>query len=254
MRFEIMTIKKLKALLEHTRELTPEQESFLKSDNRRGVAELYKRYCRKKEARGREEKRLNEMLTEEVLLINKGFKAVAGVDEAGRGPLAGPVIAAAVILKPGVLINNLNDSKQLSAQTREYLFEQVILNARSYGIAGATREEIDQTNIHASSMLAMQRALERLSIEPDYVLVDGFKIRNCLFKQKAIKGGDGLSMSIAAASILAKVSRDKIMNDLHQKYPRYGFDRNKGYGTAAHREAIARYGLCPAHRRTFKMA
>lgn len=254
MRFEIMTIKELKALLEHTRELTPEQESFLKSDNRRGVAELYKRYCRKKEAQVREEKRLNEMLTEEVLLINKGFKAVAGVDEAGRGPLAGPVIAAAVILKPGVLINSLNDSKQLSAQTREYLFEQVILNARSYGIAGATREEIDQTNIHAASMLAMQRALERLSLKPDYVLVDGFKIRNCLFKQKAIKGGDGLSMSIAAASILAKVSRDKIMNDLHQKYPRYGFDRNKGYGTAAHREAIARYGLCPAHRRTFKMA
>ncbi len=254
MRFEKLTIKELKAFLEHTGELSPEQESLLKSDDRRGAAELYKRYCRKKEARTREEKRLNEMLSEEVLLINKGFKAVAGVDEAGRGPLAGPVIAAAVILKPGVLINSLNDSKQLSAQTREYLFEQVILNAFSYGIAGATREEIDQLNIHAASMLAMQRALERLSLEPDYVLVDGFKIRDCLFRQKAIKGGDGLSMSIAAASILAKVSRDKIMNDLHQKYPRYGFDRNKGYGTAAHREAIARYGLCPAHRRTFKMA
>ena len=248
-----MTVKEVKVFLQQAKELTPGQASLLENDQRRGVVELYKRYCYQKEAKIREKNRLEAMLSEELQLISKGFKAIAGVDEAGRGPLAGPVIAAAVILKPGVLIDRLNDSKQLSTKTRESLFEQVILNALSYGIAGATSEEIDQLNIHAATMLAMQRALEKLSLKPDYVLVDGFKIKDCMFRQKAIKGGDCLSMSIAAASILAKVSRDKIMANLHHQYPEYGFDRNKGYGTVAHREAITKHGLCPAHRRTFSM-
>ncbi len=248
-----MTIAELKALLAQKQRLCPEEEELLGTDSRKGAADLLKRYYREKNAREKEQERLRGMLFEEEILTKKGYQAVAGVDEAGRGPLAGPVIAAAVILEPGALIDDLKDSKLLSARSREKLFEQVLLNARSYGIGGASREEIDHLNIHAASMLAMKRALDRLMLKPDYVLVDGFPIRDCSYAQKAIKGGDGLSMSIAAASVLAKVSRDRIMTGLHQKYPRYGFNRNMGYGTADHREAISRYGPCPAHRRSFRL-
>jgi len=253
MDFQKMTIPELKAFLDKKGDLSPEEEELIKGDRRRGAADLLKKYNRKKENREREESRLRRMLAEEELLSKKGFKAVAGVDEAGRGPLAGPVIAAAVILKPGVMINDLKDSKQLSTRAREKIFEQVVLNALCYGIGSASREEIDRLNIYAASMLAMRRALERLAVKPDYVLVDGFPIRECPFEQKAIKGGDNLSLSIAAASVLAKVSRDQMMLDLHQKHPRYGFDRNMGYGTAEHREAISRYGPCPEHRRSFNL-
>jgi len=251
--FKKMTIAEIKTFLDRKAELSPEEKELLRADGRRGAAELLKSHIRRKEAREREENRLRGMLIEEELLFKKGFRAVAGVDEAGRGPLAGPVIAAAVILKPGVLINDLRDSKQLSARARKIIFDQVVLNTRCYGIAGATREEIDDLNIHAASLLAMRRALGRLSIKPDYILVDGFPIRDCPFEQKAIKGGDTLSMSIAAASVLAKVSRDNMMLALHHKYPHYGFNRNMGYGTAEHRHAISRYGLCPAHRRSFRL-
>lgn len=252
--FKKKTIAEIKTFLDRKAELSPEEEDLLRADGRKGVAELLENHTRRKEAREREEKRLRGMLIEEEILIKKGFRAVAGVDEAGRGPLAGPVIAAAVVLEPGVLINGLRDSKQLSARARNKIFDQVILRARGYGIAGANREEIDDLNIHAASLLAMRRALGKLPIKPDYVLVDGgFPIRDCPFEQKAIKGGDTLSMSIAAASVLAKVSRDNMMLGLHQKYPHYGFNRNMGYGTAEHREAISRYGLCPAHRRSFRL-
>ncbi len=253
MHFERMTIAQLKAHLEKKEELSPEEEEQLKANHRRGAAALLKHFHRRKEACRQEETRLQKMLLEEEYLRNNGFDNIAGVDEAGRGPLAGPVIAAAVILNQGIFIRNLKDSKQLSAKAREELFNQVILNSLSYGIGSASREEIDQFNIHAASMLAMRRALDKLSLKPDYVLVDGFSIRDCSLKQKAIKGGDGLSLSIAAASVLAKVSRDKIMHDLHQKYPQYGFDRNMGYGTSEHRDALVRFGPCPVHRRSFRL-
>jgi len=251
--FQKMSIAELKAFLDQNGELNAEQEKILEADRRRGVAELIKRYNRKKEALKKEEDRLRGMLAEERILEERGYQAVAGVDEAGRGPLAGPVIAAAVILKPGVVIDDLNDSKQLSARARVEIFESIVFNALSYGIGSASREEIDRINIHAASMLAMRRALERLSIKPDFVLADGYPIRDCPYEQKAIKGGDALSMSIAAASVLAKVSRDRIMVGLHEKYPHYGFDRNMGYGTTSHREAISEYGPCPAHRRSFRL-
>ncbi len=253
MDFQKMSIAELKVFLDQNGELNAEQEKILEADRRRGVAELIKRYNRKKEALKKEEDRLRGMLAEERILEERGYQAVAGVDEAGRGPLAGPVIAAAVILKPGVVIDDLNDSKQLSARARVEIFESIVFNALSYGIGSASREEIDRINIHAASMLAMRRALERLSIKPDFVLADGYPIRDCPFEQKAIKGGDALSMSIAAASVIAKVSRDRIMVGLHEKYPHYGFDRNMGYGTTSHREAISKYGPCPAHRRSFRL-
>jgi len=253
LRFEEMTIAELKAYLDGKEELSPEEEEKLKADHRRGAAALLRNFNREKEIYRQEEVRLKKMLSEEDHLRNKGYEAIAGVDEAGRGPLAGPVIAAAVILDPAILIRNLNDSKQLSSAAREKIFDQIVFNALSYGIGSASREEIDQINIHAASMIAMRRALEKLAIKPDYVLVDGFFIRDCPYQQKAIKGGDTLSMSIAAASVLAKVSRDKIMLNLHREYPQYGFDRNMGYGTAEHRQAISSYGPCPLHRRSFRL-
>lgn len=253
MNFERMTIAELSAYLEVRESLHPDEEELLKKDPRRGVAILLERFYRRLEARLQESKRLHKMLSLERELWQSGFKQVAGVDEAGRGPLAGPVVAAAVILKPDVKISLLNDSKQLSSATREMLFEKIIINALGYAIGSASREEIDRINIHAASMLAMRRALEALPVEPDYVLVDGFQLKECPFKQKAIKNGDFLSQSIAAASILAKVTRDKIMAGLHRQYPAYGFERNMGYGTEEHRRALSRYGPCPAHRRSFRL-
>ena len=177
---------------------------------------------------------------------------LCGVDEAGRGPLAGPVYAAAVILDPNDVPEGLNDSKKLSEKKRELLYEQIISRAVAYGIAQASVEEIEQINILQATMLAMQRAVEAMSVCPDRILVDG----NCLPKAFAGRGecvikGDSLSASIAAASILAKVSRDRLLKTYAQQYPAYGFEKHKGYGTAAHMDAIRQHGVLPIHRRAF---
>lgn len=251
--FERMTIAELAAYLDCREDLSPEDIALLEADRRRGAAVLLKRFLRRKETCLKEDIRLQKMLAEEKILWERGYKAVAGVDEAGRGPLAGPVVAAAVILSPGQVINRLNDSKQLSAAMREKLFEFIIQQAEAYGIGSASRDEIDRFNIHRASLLAMRRALDRLRLVPDFVLVDGFPITDCPYRQKAIKGGDTLSLSIAAASVLAKVARDKIMTDLHVRFPHYGFDRNKGYGTIDHRRAISKHGPCPEHRCSFRL-
>lgn len=254
MTFEKMTISEIKAYLVQQEELCDREVELLRADQRQGVANLLQSYQRRKKRALVEAARLQKMLDHENNLLEQGFKIIAGTDEAGRGPFAGPVVAAAVILDPvNWSIFGLNDSKKLAKASREKLFEQIVLNARSYAIASASRAEIDQHNIHAASLLAMNRALVKLSIEPDYVLVDGFAIKGCPFRQKAIKGGDALSMSIAAASVLAKVARDRIMDDLHEKYPQYGFKQNKGYGTEGHRQALEHFGPCPEHRRSFRI-
>ncbi len=253
MSLDRMTLAELAAFLNGRENLSSAEEELLKRDCRRGAAELLERYHRRMEARFKEEERLQKMFFEEENLWSRGFNAVAGVDESGRGPLAGPVVAAAVILDRDCLIDRLNDSKQLSISTREKIFDQIVVSARCYGLGSASSKEIDRLNIHEASMLAMKRALKTLSIQPDYVLVDGYAIRHCPFKQKAITGGDALSLSIAAASVLAKVSRDRIMINLHRQYPAYGFDRHMGYGTEEHRRALSRCGPCPAHRRSFKL-
>jgi ribonuclease HII len=217
------------------------------------VTELLRRHCLRNVKREREAARLQNMLLEEKALLQRGFCFVAGLDEAGRGPLAGPVLAAAVIFKPGTVIEYLNDSKQLSESRRENLFEEIIIRAEAYGLGSASSQEIDLINIHRASLLAMERALEKMPLEPDYILVDGFPLRCCPCRQKAIIGGDTLSLSIAAASVLAKVTRDKMMLRLHEVFPQYGFNRNKGYGTYEHRQAISIHGLCPEHRRSFRL-
>lgn len=183
--------------------------------------------------------------------LAKGYKAVCGVDEAGRGPLAGPVCAAAVILPEGVIIDGVNDSKKLSEKKRESLFDVIREQALSYSIAYATVDEIEEINILNATMLAMRRAIDGLDIKADYAMIDGNKIPPIDIDAECIVKGDAKSMSIACASILAKVSRDRLLYKYAEEYPMYGFDKHKGYGTKVHREAILKYGPCPYHRKSF---
>ncbi len=181
----------------------------------------------------------------------QGFSAVCGIDEAGRGPLAGPVCAAAVILPPDCDIPGLNDSKKLSEKKREALFPVIQEKALAFGVGWATAEEIDRVNILQATFLAMARAVEALPTPADYALVDGNRMPPLPIPGETIVKGDATSASIAAASILAKVSRDRLLRRLDEEHPEYGFAKHKGYGTKAHYEAIRKYGLLPEHRRSF---
>lgn len=183
--------------------------------------------------------------------FEKGIVTICGVDEAGRGPLAGPVCAAAVILPAGLEIPGLNDSKKLSDKRRRELMPVIKEQAISYGIAFASNEEIDEINILQATFLAMERALAQLKVEPELALIDGNRQKNFGIKVETIVKGDSLSANIAAASVLAKVTRDDYMVQMAQQYPQYGFDIHKGYGTKAHYEALRAYGPCPIHRMTF---
>lgn len=183
--------------------------------------------------------------------VAEGFSVVCGCDEAGRGPLCGPVVAAAVILPMDTVIEGLDDSKKLTEKKREKLFEIIKEKALAYGIAEATPAEIDEINILNASMLAMRRAIEKLSIRPDCALIDGNCNRGFDIPAFPIVKGDALSMSIAAASILAKVTRDRGCIELDAKYPQYGIAKHKGYPTKDHMEAVKQYGPAPIYRRTF---
>lgn len=183
--------------------------------------------------------------------ISKGYNAVCGVDEAGRGPLAGPVCAAAVILPANTIIGGVNDSKKLSEKKREALFDVIKEKSLSYSIAFASVEEIEDMNILNATMLVMKRAVEGLNIKADYAMIDGNRLPNLEIPAEYIIKGDAKSMSIACASILAKVSRDRLCYRYAEEYPQYGFDKHKGYGTKLHREAIIEYGPCPYHRMSF---
>lgn len=187
----------------------------------------------------------------EHLAHENGFEVVCGIDEAGRGPLAGPVFAAAVILPDGLEDLGINDSKKLSEKKREALFDVICEKSISYGIASASEQEIDEINILNAAFLAMRRAVEQLSIKPDLALVDGNREPHTGIKEYTIVKGDSKSISIAAASILAKVSRDRYMQKLDEEYPQYMFKKHKGYPTALHYELIREYGISPVHRRSF---
>lgn len=180
-----------------------------------------------------------------------GFSVLCGVDEAGRGPLAGPVYAAAVILPFGISIPGLDDSKKLSEKKRDMLFDVICEKAISFGIAFASEKEIDEINILNASMLAMRRAVEQLSTPPQLALIDGNRAPTLSCPARTIVKGDAKSASIAAASILAKVSRDRVMLQLAERYPEYEFAKHKGYPTRLHYEKLAQFGACPVHRETF---
>lgn len=183
--------------------------------------------------------------------MDNGYKAVCGVDEAGRGPLSGPVCAAAVILPENTVIEGVNDSKKLTEKKRELLFDVIKASALSYSIAYASVAEIEELNILNATMLAMKRAVESLEIKPDFAMIDGNRVPQLSIDSEPIVKGDAKSMSIACASILAKVSRDRLLYDYAKQYPQYGFDKHKGYGTKLHIEMIKEYGPCPYHRMSF---
>ena len=183
--------------------------------------------------------------------LSDSVKIICGCDEAGRGPLAGPVVAAACIIPDGVIIEGLDDSKKLSEKKREKLFDVICEKALSYSVAMATPEEIDEINILEASLLAMRRAIDTLHIKPDMALIDGNIDRGFKLPAKAVIGGDAVCQSIAAASILAKVTRDRMCDDLDALYPQYGLKKHKGYPTKAHKIAVYKYGASPIHRRSF---
>ena len=184
-------------------------------------------------------------------LYDQGYQAICGVDEAGAGPLAGPVYAAAVILPRGLTLPYLNDSKKVTPRRREILFDQIREQAIAYAIAWADEKEIDEINILNARMLAMDRAIKMLNPAADFALIDGNRNQGIELQNEMVVHGDARSASIAAASILAKVARDRLMRELDEKYPQYGFAKHKGYGTAEHIAALRQYGPCPEHRSLF---
>ena len=196
--------------------------------------------------------RVSATRTLENALRRVGFINVAGVDEVGRGCLAGPVVAAAVVLHPDRHVAGVSDSKAVPAEEREVLYEQITRCAVAWAVAGADPIEIDRINIHQASLRAMQRAILALAPLPDIVLVDAFRVPDLPMAQRGVAHGDRRCSAIAAASIIAKVTRDRQMRDLHVRDPRYGFDRHKGYATADHLDAVARYGYSEVHRRSFR--
>jgi ribonuclease HII len=188
----------------------------------------------------------------ERLLHAQGFGLVAGVDEAGRGALAGPLVAAAVILPEGFAVDGLADSKVLTPQQRDEWYVRIRGGAVSIGVCRAFPSRIDHRGLHVSNLFLLRRAVRVLDVRPEFVLSDGFHLREMGLPQLSIKKGDAVTASVAAASVIAKVTRDRMMDRYHRRYPQYGFDHHRGYGTASHRAAIAEFGPCPIHRMSFK--
>ncbi|MDT2827698.1 MAG: ribonuclease HII [Enterococcus viikkiensis] len=221
-----------------------------REDSRKGVQQALLQWQRQQDKQQALVEKYQAMSVFEATKKAQGFQAICGIDEVGRGPLAGPVVAAAVILNEDHTILGLNDSKQLSAHKREELVAEIKKNARAIGIGEATAEEIDQLNIYQATKVAMQRAIDHLTISPDCLLIDAMVLENGLPQEKIIKG-DARSVSIAAASIIAKVYRDEWMAQYGEHYPSYGFAKNAGYGTKEHLMAIDEQGILPIHRKTF---
>ncbi|MDR2832873.1 MAG: ribonuclease HII [Streptococcaceae bacterium] len=244
------SIAEIKAIL--TQETVDEHLLLmLKKDERKGVQTALKSYFKRLEKKKLLLKKYEEMQTYERASYNQGYQLIAGIDEVGRGPLAGPVVSAAVILPQNVQLLGINDSKQLSATKRKELYQEIQEKALAIGISIIAPEIIDQVNIYQATKIAMQEAIDKLAIQPDYLLLDAMQLDNGLPQDKIIKG-DAKSISIAAASIIAKVARDKIMEDYDKQYPGYGFFKNAGYGTKEHLEGLHLLGITPIHRKTFE--
>jgi len=252
MRRTDLSIDSIRAkLLSGDRPVSAQALNRLKRDPRRGARLLYEVLKRKYEKERDERLRLDSMLNFERVLWKSGRRAIAGVDEAGTGPLAGPVVAAAVVFSPGTEIAGIDDSKQIDAETRSKLEAVIRRTAAGVAIGIADVGEIDDINIYQAALLAMRRAVEALPSVPDHLLIDARTIPGVSIPQNAFSKGDGINFSIAAASIIAKTYRDRLMEEMDQKYPGYGFMRHKGYGTPEHQEAIRRLGPSPVHRLSF---
>lgn len=224
--------------------------ALLDQDERRGARELAQKARRKLSRRGREKERVTRLLQYELDLWERGLSVVAGCDEAGRGALAGPLVAAAVVLDRDIFIEGIDDSKKLTPAARERVADTIEEGAMCWATAFIGPEEIDKHGIQAANLFALAQAVENLPLRPDYLLSDGFPVKGGIPGSAIIKG-DSISLTVAAASIIAKVHRDRLMKSMASEYSGYGFSRHKGYGTADHLEALARLGPSPIHRRTF---
>lgn len=245
-----LKIKELEVLLREN----PTQELVvaLQQDGRASARKLAEKYQKQQEKKQAEQQRLLSMYKYEDQAASQGYKCIVGVDEAGRGPLAGPVSVAAVILPEHLLLPRLNDSKKLSAKVRDELYDEIMDKAVAAKQVFVSPEEIDRVNILQATMEGMCQAVQQLSVPADYVLIDAVKLNELPLPQLSLIKGDAKSASIAAASIVAKVTRDRLMDEYDAQYPQYGFASHKGYGTAEHIAAIKKYGPCPIHRMTFE--
>jgi len=245
------TIKEIQQRLELVTDLADSFLAEAANDSRSGVQKAIEKRKRAIQAELDEELRLEQMLRYEKELYKAGYQAIAGIDEVGRGPLAGPVVAAAVILPPECKIKGLNDSKKIPKKKHKDIYQAVMDKALAVGIGLMDSEIIDQVNIYEATKLAMKEALSKLSLKPDYLLIDAMKLDIDIPQESIIKG-DANSLSIAAASIVAKVTRDKLMADYDKEYPGYDFAQNAGYGTKSHLQGLERHGVTPIHRKTFE--
>jgi ribonuclease HII len=239
---------------EHLKNLQPKDEKnfidILIKDERKGVQQLVSRWKKQQQQENLIREKFIEMSKYERNLRQQGYQYIAGIDEVGRGPLAGPVVAAAVILPENFYLPGLDDSKKLTEQKREQFYEQIINRAIAYHVGIIDADEIDRINIYEATKKAMLSSIAGLQIKPDYLLIDAMKLVTP-YPYEAIIKGDAKSISIAAASVVAKVTRDRMMKELSEQYPQYGFDSNMGYGTKAHLEAIEKNGVTPYHRKSF---
>lgn len=249
-----MTLTELKKWLQEEGPFNEETlEDLLKRDRRKGARDLIRKRLNSLKRNREEEARLEKLIFYEKQLWDKGVKFIAGVDEAGRGPLAGPVVAAAVILPVNKKIYGARDSKQLTPPKREDLFLQIREEALCCSLGIVDVSYIDKFNIFRAGLEAMRRALVGLEIKPQHILTDAFTVPGISIHQSPLVKGDTLSLSVACASILAKVTRDKLMVDYHNQFPQYGFAQHKGYPTREHFEAIKKHGISPIHRHSFKL-
>ena len=245
------TIKEIQQRLELVTDLADPFLAEAANDSRSGVQKAIEKRKRAIQAELDEDLRLEQMLQYEKELYQAGYQTIAGIDEVGRGPLAGPVVAAAVILPPGCKIKGLNDSKKIPKKKHQEIYQAVLDKALAVGIGLIDNEIIDQVNIYEATKLAMKEALSKLRLKSDYLLIDAMKLDVDIPQESIIKG-DANSLSIAAASIVAKVTRDKLMTDYDKEFPGYDFAQNAGYGTKSHLQGLEQNGVTPIHRKTFE--
>lgn len=245
------TIKEIQQRLELVTDLADPFLAEAANDLRSGVQKAIEKRKRAIQAELDEDLRLEQMLRYEKDLYKAGYQTIAGIDEVGRGPLAGPVVAAAAILPPGCKIKGLNDSKKIPKKKHQEIYQAVLDKALAVGVGLIDNEIIDQVNIYEATKLAMKDALSKLCLKPDYLLIDAMKLDIDIPQESIIKG-DANSLSIAAASIVAKVTRDKLMTDYDKEFPGYDFAQNAGYGTKSHLQGLERNGVTPIHRKTFE--